>query len=127
MLEHFFKSLVATVSDPYQCNRITDALAAVGIKFYCKTKDANRRNAFDQARIGTLGISRRYLWTKKMQKWHYISYTPCPIKKIFEKAIDCPLGGGLIIPLEVMICLSMKSARDVALQKRRLSIMRNKA
>ena len=28
MLEHFFKSLVATVSDPYQCNRITDALAA---------------------------------------------------------------------------------------------------
>ena len=26
MLEHFFKSLVATVSDPYQCNRITDAL-----------------------------------------------------------------------------------------------------
>ena len=32
MLEHFFKSLVATVSDPYQCNRITDALAAAGIK-----------------------------------------------------------------------------------------------
>ena len=51
MLEHFFKSLVATVSDPYQCNRITDALAAAGIKFYCKTKDVNRRNTFDQARI----------------------------------------------------------------------------
>ena len=131
MLEQFFKSQIATVSDPYQCNRITDALAAAGIKFYCKTKDVNRRNAFDQARIGTLGIkpklSRKYLWTKKMRRWHSISYTPCPIKKIFEKAIDCPLGGGLIIPVEVIIYLSMKSARDVALQKRRLSIMRNKA
>ena len=38
MLEQFFKSQVAAVSDPYQCNRITDALAAAGIKFYCKTK-----------------------------------------------------------------------------------------
>ena len=56
MLEQLFKSQIATVSDPYQCNCITDALAAAGIKFYCKTKDANRRNAFDQARIGTLGI-----------------------------------------------------------------------
>lgn len=27
MLEQFFKSQVAVVSDPYQCNRITDALA----------------------------------------------------------------------------------------------------
>ena len=54
MLEHFFKSLVATVSDPYQCNRITDALAAAGIKFYCKSKDVNRHNTFDQARIGTI-------------------------------------------------------------------------
>ena len=63
-----------------------------------------------------------------MQKWHYISYTPCPIKRIFEKAIDCPLGGGLIIPVEAIICLSMKSARDVALQKKAIeSIMRNKA
>ena len=42
MLEQFFKSQVAVVSDPYQCNRITDALAAAGIKFYCKTKDVNR-------------------------------------------------------------------------------------
>ena len=70
MLEHFFKSLVATVSDPYQCNRITDALAAAGIKFYCKSKDVNRHNTFDQARIGTLGIKtevchRGVLWTKK--------------------------------------------------------------
>ena len=31
------------------------------IKFYCKTKDANRRNAFDQARIGTLGIKPKYI------------------------------------------------------------------
>ena len=61
MLEHFFKSLVATVSDPYQCNRITDALAATGIKFYCKSKDVNRHNTFDQARIGTLGIKLRYV------------------------------------------------------------------
>ena len=37
MLEHFFKSQVATISDLYQCNRIMDALAAAGIKFYCKT------------------------------------------------------------------------------------------
>lgn len=78
MLEQFFKSQVAAVSDPYQCNRITDALAAAGIKFYCKTKDVNRRNTFDQARIGTLGINRsmsqRYLWTKKMRTWHYILY-----------------------------------------------------
>ena len=29
MLEQFFKSQVAAVSDPYQCNRITDALAAL--------------------------------------------------------------------------------------------------
>ena len=61
MLEQFFKSQVAAISDPYQCNRITDALAAAGIKFYCKTKDVNRRNAFDQARIGTLGIKPKYI------------------------------------------------------------------
>ena len=41
MLEQFFKSQIATVSDPYQCNCITDALAAAGIKFYCKTKCRN--------------------------------------------------------------------------------------
>ena len=61
MLEQFFKSQVAAVSDPYQCNRITDALAAAGIKFYCKTKDVNRRNTFDQARIGSLGIKPKYV------------------------------------------------------------------
>ena len=45
----------------YQCNRITDALAAAGIKFYCKSKDVNRHNTFDQARIGTLGIKPQYV------------------------------------------------------------------
>ena len=77
MLERFFKSQVAAVSDPYQCNRITDALAAAGIKFYCKTEDVNRRNTFDQARIGSLGIKPKYvtyLWTKKMQTWLCILY-----------------------------------------------------
>ena len=44
MFEQFFKSQVAAVSDPYQCNRITDALAAAGIKFYCKTKDVDRKS-----------------------------------------------------------------------------------
>lgn len=61
MLEQFFKSQIAIVSDPDQCSRITDALAATGIKFYCKTKDVNRRNAFDQARIGTMGIKPKYI------------------------------------------------------------------
>lgn len=42
MFEQFFKSQVAAVSDPYQCNRITDALAAAGIKFYCKTEVCHR-------------------------------------------------------------------------------------
>ena len=35
-----------------------------------------------------------------------------------KKRLTVPLGGGLIIPVEAMICLSMKSARDVALQKK---------
>ena len=61
MLEQFFKSQVATISDPYQCNRITDALAAAGIKFYCKTKDVNRRTTFDQARMGAFGIKPQYV------------------------------------------------------------------
>ena len=61
MLERFFKSQVATVSDSTYCHRITDALTAAGIKCYCKTKDVNRRNTFDQARIGTLGIKPKYV------------------------------------------------------------------
>ena len=51
MLEQFFKSQVATVSDPYQGSRITDALAAAGIKFYCKTKDVNRRQSSKSAMV----------------------------------------------------------------------------
>ena len=35
MLERFFKSQVATVSDSTYCHRITDALTAAGIKCYC--------------------------------------------------------------------------------------------
>ena len=61
MLEQFFKSQVAAISDSYQCNRITDALATAGIKFYCKTKDVNQRTTFDQARMGTLGIKPQYV------------------------------------------------------------------
>ena len=61
MLELFFKSQIATVSDPYQCNCITDALAAAGIKFYCKTIDDNRRNAFEQARLGPLALKPKYI------------------------------------------------------------------
>ena len=65
MFEQFFKSQVAAVSYPYQCNRITDALAAAGIKFYCKTKDVNQRSVFDatrmRAQIGTFGIKPQYI------------------------------------------------------------------
>ncbi len=65
MLERFFKSQVAMVSDSTYCHRITDALTAAGIKCYCKTKNANQRSVFDatrmQAQIGTFGIKPRYI------------------------------------------------------------------
>ena len=65
MLERFFKSQVATVSDSTYCHRITDALTAAGIKCYCKTKDVNQRSVFDAARmraqIGTFGIKPQYI------------------------------------------------------------------
>ena len=65
MLEQFFKSQVATVSDSTYCHRITDALTAAGIKCYCKTQNANQRSVFDatrmQAQIGTFGIKPRYI------------------------------------------------------------------
>ena len=51
---HTFAHLLHTLQKSH-------ALAAAGIKFYCKTKDVNRRNAFDQARIGTLGIKPKYI------------------------------------------------------------------
>lgn len=61
MLERFFKSQVATVSDSAQRHRITDALTAAGIKCYCKTKDVNQRGVFDQSRLGTLGVTPHYV------------------------------------------------------------------
>lgn len=61
MLEQFFKACVAVVSDPFQCNQMTDALTAAGIEFYCRSRDVNRRNPFDQARMGTLGIKPKYV------------------------------------------------------------------
>ena len=65
MLERFFKSQVASVSDSTYCHRITDALTAAGIKFYCKTKDVNQRSVFDatrmRAQIGTFGIKPQYI------------------------------------------------------------------
>lgn len=65
MLEQFFKSRVATVSESTYCHRITDALTAAGIKCYCKTKDANQRSVFDatrmRAQIGNFGIKPRYI------------------------------------------------------------------
>lgn len=61
MLERFFKAQVATVSDAEHRNKITEALAAAHIPCYCKTKDINQRNAFDQRRFGTLGIQPKYV------------------------------------------------------------------
>ena len=61
MLEHFFKSLVATVSDPYQCNRITDALAAAGIKFYCKSKTIFYKGIMPSEKILDLPVDCNFL------------------------------------------------------------------
>lgn len=61
MFERLLKAQVATVSDTDHRNRITDALPAAGIPCYCKTKDVNQRNAFDQRRFGTLGIKPKYI------------------------------------------------------------------
>ena len=61
MIERLLKAQVATVSDTDHRNRITDALTAAGIPCYCKTKDVNQRNAFDQRRFGTLGIKPKYI------------------------------------------------------------------
>ena len=100
MLEQLFKSQIATVSDPYQCNCITDALAAAGIKFYCKTKDANRRNAFDQARIGTLGIKPKYItevFVDKEKCRNGITYRThlAQSREFLKKLLTVPLGVGL--------------------------------
>ena len=95
MLEQLFKSQIATVSDPYQCNCITDALAAAGIKFYCKTKDANRRNAFDQARIGTLGIKPKYITEVFVDKENTYRTHLAQSREFLKKLLTVPLGVGL--------------------------------
>lgn len=61
MIGHFFKTCVATVSDAEELNRIKDALIAAGITYDCRMKDLNRRNAFDQARMGSLGIKPKFV------------------------------------------------------------------
>ena len=60
MFDHFFKACVATVSDAEKLNRMKDALSAAGIRYECRMKDLNRRNAFDQARTGGLGIKPKF-------------------------------------------------------------------
>ena len=82
MLEQFFKSQIATVSDSYQCNRITDALAAAGIKFYCKTKDVEvyHGGICGQRKCGN-GIPYR---THLAQS-----------RKFLKKLLTVPLGVGL--------------------------------
>lgn len=61
MFERLLKTQVATVSEIDRRNRITEALSAAGIPCYCKTKDVNQRNVFDQRRFGTLGIRPKYV------------------------------------------------------------------
>ena len=51
---------MATVSDAEKLNRMKDALSAAGIRYECRMKDLNRRNAFDQARTGGLGIKPKF-------------------------------------------------------------------
>lgn len=60
MFDHFFKACVATVSDAEKLNRMKDALSAAGIRYECRMKDLNRRNALDQARTGGLGIKPKF-------------------------------------------------------------------
>ena len=60
MFDHFFKACVATVWDAEKLNRMKDALSAAGIRYECRMKDLNRRNAFDQARTGGLGIKPKF-------------------------------------------------------------------
>ena len=61
MVDHFFKTCVATVSDAEELNRMKDALSAASIRYECRMKDLNRRNAIDQARTGSLGIQPKFV------------------------------------------------------------------
>ena len=42
-------------------HRKKDALIAAGISYDCRVRDLNRRNAFDQARMGSLGIKPKFV------------------------------------------------------------------
>lgn len=61
MFDHFFKTCVATVSDWEELNRMKVALSASGISYDCRMKDLNRRNVFDRARTGSLGIKPKFV------------------------------------------------------------------
>lgn len=61
MFDHFFKTRIATISNAEELNRIKDALITAGISYDCMVRDLNRRNAFDQARMGSLGIKPKFV------------------------------------------------------------------
>ena len=61
MFDHFFKTCVAAVPDAEELNRMKDALSAASIRYKCRMKDLNRRNAFDHARTGGLGIKPKFV------------------------------------------------------------------
>lgn len=70
-----------------------------GNQVLLQTKDANRRNAFDQARIGTLGIKPKYITEVFVDKENaemalHIVHT-LPNQENFEKLLTVPLGVGL--------------------------------
>lgn len=47
MFDHFFKTCVVALSDAEELDRMKDALGAADIRYECRMKDMNRRNAFD--------------------------------------------------------------------------------
>ena len=61
MFDYFFKTCVATISDAEELNRIKDALNVADISYECRMKDLNRRNTFDQAKTGSLGIKPKFV------------------------------------------------------------------
>lgn len=50
-----------SVSDAEKLKRMKDALSAADIRYEYRMKDLNRRNAFDQARTGGLGIKPKFV------------------------------------------------------------------
>ena len=59
---------MATVSDAEKLNRMKDALSAAGIRYECRMKDLNRRNAVDQARTGSLGIKPKFATERRVDQ-----------------------------------------------------------